>query len=269
MSAVTTCPLGGAPAGEAGRTTAPATNSPPSARRPSRQPRSLGLSQRSSPHVRSEGWQVEPPSLASIPAAFRVVSNPMPPEPASHSDASRLMSAAAGGDRAAADQLLPLVYEQLRKAAQLQMAGERNSHTLSATALVHDAYLRLAGPRDLPWANRAHFYAAAAQAMRRILLDHARARSRRAGEAGPARRFEDMGDVADLAAAQPDQIVAVDDALTRLEATDAQAASMVRLRFYAGLSVEQASEALGLSPRSGARLWSYARAALYRLLSES
>lgn len=175
------------------------------------------------------------------------------------------MTDAANGDRAAADRLLPLVYEQLRGAAQKQMAGERSGHTLGATALVHEAYLKLAGPRDIPWANRAHFYAAAAEAMRRILLDHARARGRRAN--GPV-RLADISDVADLATSDSDQIMAVDAALARLETEDPEAAAIVRLRFYAGLSVDQAAAALGLSPRTGARLWQYARAVLYKALSD-
>jgi RNA polymerase sigma factor (TIGR02999 family) len=161
-----------------------------------------------------------------------------------------------------------LVYDQLRGAAQMQLAGERGGgagHTLSATALVHEAYLRLAGPREVPWAGRAHFYAAAAQAMRRILLDHARTRARRSGGPVP---LEGIGDVAALAGADSEQIVAVDGALTRLESEDPEAAAVVRLRFYAGLSVEQAAEALGLSPRTAARLWTYARAVLYRALSD-
>src|SRR5438105_4367666 len=175
------------------------------------------------------------------------------------------MNAAAGGDKAAADRLLPLVYEQLRKAAQLDLVGERGGHTLSATALVHEAYLKLIGPRELPWASRGHFYAAAAEAMRRILLDYARSRARHGGE---RRRFTELGDVAALAGADPGQIVAVDAAVRRLETEDPEAAAVVRLRFYAGLSVDQAAEALGLSPRTAARLWTYARAALYRALSE-
>lgn len=187
--------------------------------------------------------------------------------PRSPEDATQLMTAAAGGDRAAADRLLPLVYEQLRRAAQVQMAGEREGHTLSATALVHDAYLRLAGPREVPWAHRGHFYAAAAEAMRRVLLDHARARGARGG--GKVGRLSEIGDVADLAGAEEGRIEAVDAALTRLEGEDAEAAALVRLRFYAGLSVEEASAALGMSSRTGARVWRYARAVLYRALSGS
>ncbi len=174
------------------------------------------------------------------------------------------MTAAASGDKGAADRLLPLVYDQLRRAAQNDLAGERDGHSLSATALVHEAYLKLVGPREVAWAGRGHFYAAAAEAMRRILLDHARARGRRGGTPQP---LTEVGDVAALAA-DPDQIVAVDEAVRRLEGEDPEAAAVVRLRFYAGLSVDQAAEALGLSPRTAARLWTYARAVLYRMLTE-
>lgn len=180
-------------------------------------------------------------------------------------DATRLMNAAAGGDKAAADQLLPLVYEHLRKTAQRDLLGERAGHTLSATALVHEAYLKLVGPRHVAWASRGHFYAAAAEAMRRILLDHARSRARRGGR---MTRLDQLEDVAALAAADPEQIVAVDDAVRRLELEDPEAAALVRLRFYAGLSVDQAAEAMTISERTAARLWTYARAALYRSLSE-
>jgi RNA polymerase sigma factor (TIGR02999 family) len=182
-----------------------------------------------------------------------------------HPDVTVLMNAAADGNTAAAGQLLPLVYEQLRRSAQQRLASERDGHTLSATALVHEAYLKLVGPRQIPWAGRGHFYAAAAQAMRRILIDHARSRAARGGT---GLRFEDIGDVGALAAADSEQILAVDAAVARLEAEDPEAAAVVRLRFFAGLSVDQAAEALGISPRTAARVWAYARAVLYRELSE-
>jgi RNA polymerase sigma factor (TIGR02999 family) len=186
------------------------------------------------------------------------------PPPQEPEDATRLLLAASSGDKEAADRLLPLVYEQLRKAAELDLAAERRDHTLSATALVHEAYLKLVGPREVAWASRGHFYAAAAQAMRRILLDHARARGRR-GDG--ALRLTEIGDVAALARAGSDEILAVDGAIERLERADPEAAALVRLRFYAGLDVEAAAQALGLSARTAARLWTYARAVLYRDLS--
>jgi RNA polymerase sigma factor (TIGR02999 family) len=179
-------------------------------------------------------------------------------------DPTVLMNAAAAGDKDAAARLLPLVYDQLRMAAQIHMGDERVGHTLSATALVHEAYIRIAGPREIGWAGRAHFYAAAAEAMRRILIDHARSRRARGG---PKSRLEDIGDAGVLASADPEQILAVDAALVRLESRDPEAAAVVRLRFYAGLSMDQVAEALSISPRTAARLWTYARAVLFKLLS--
>lgn len=176
------------------------------------------------------------------------------------------MNAAADGDRAAADALVPLVFDQLRKSAQQMMASERAGHTLSATALVHEAYLKLVGPREVPWAGRAHFYAAASQAMRRILVDHARSRAARGGS---KLRLQDIGDVCALTEADSEQILAVDAAFARLECEDPEAAAVVRLRFFAGLSVDQSASALGISPRQAARLWAYARAMLFRDLERS
>ena len=176
-------------------------------------------------------------------------------------EATRLMDAAAGGDRGAADKLLPLVYEQLRRAAQVQLASERRDHTLSATALVHEAFIRLAGPREIPWQSRAHFYAAAAESMRRILVDHARAKA--AGKRGgpEARR------AAVKLAALPDPnsetesagFLILDEAISRLEVVDREAATVVRLRYFAGLSIEQTAEALGVSAPTVKRSWAFAR----------
>jgi RNA polymerase sigma factor (TIGR02999 family) len=171
---------------------------------------------------------------------------------------------------AARDQLLAAVYQQLRQVAQQRLGTERTGHTLQATALVHEAYMRLVGTQDIAWANRAHFFAAAAEAMRRILIDHARTRGRvKRGGGGvnpegdaPKRRRLALT-VVDLAAADdPDEVVAVDEALCRLEKEDPVAASVVRLRFYAGLSIPDTALALGLSERTVAREWSYARAVL-------
>lgn len=189
------------------------------------------------------------------------------------------------GVRAAgADDLLPLVYAQLRAAAKAQLDAESPAHTLQPTALVHEVYLRLSAPRQVPWANRAHFYAAAAQAMRRILIDHARARRARGGRPhsldraasahGPAdldeapRPLDTIRSVADLAEASIEQIEAFDTALERLERDEPDAAAMLRLRFFAGLSREQTAEVMGISTRSYTRLWTYARARLYRDLSD-
>ena len=183
-----------------------------------------------------------------------------------HHDVTQILDAIDAGDEQACEALLPLVYNQLRKAAQVQLASERPDHTLSATAIVHEAYLRLVGPRKIPWAGRAHFYAAAAQAMRRILIDHARSRAVRGGG---RLSLEEIGDIGALAAADSQTILAVDAAVTRLEGEDPEAAAVVRLRFFAGLSVDQTAEALGISPRTAARLWTYARATMYRTLSEN
>ncbi|XVJ58099.1 MAG: sigma-70 family RNA polymerase sigma factor [Tepidisphaera sp.] len=189
-------------------------------------------------------------------------------------DITILMQRAGAGDRQSAEALLPLVYDQLRKVAQERMSHERRDHTLVATALVHEAYARLVGSpgsasgSGLDWANRAHFFHAAAEAMRRILIEHARARGRvkRGGEGGkPAKRVP--LNVLDLAQVEDsDEIVAVDDAIRRLEASDPTAGAVVRLRFYAGLSVEDTARALGISERTVMREWAYAKAVLFREL---
>ncbi len=188
--------------------------------------------------------------------------SPTPPQP---EDATLLMAAAAGGDKAAADRLLPFVYDQLRKAAQLGLSSERPNHTLSATALVHEAYLKLVGPREVAWAGRGHFYAAAAEAMRRILLDHAKGRAR-LKRGGPDQRAEPIGDIADLACQNSEEIVRFDATFRRLEIESPEGAAVARLRFYAGLSVEQTAAALGLSTSTVDRRWAFARAWLFRQL---
>lgn len=189
---------------------------------------------------------------------------------AARDEATLLLQAAAEGDAEAGARLLPLVYEQLRAAAQFQMRSERSGHTLSATALVHEAYLKLLAPRDIPWANRAHFYAAAAESMRRILLDHAKARARekRGGVAGKPPSHVPFSSIAELAAARPEEIVSFDAALRRLEGESADAARVVRLRFFAGLSVEQTAQAMDVSDRTVNRLWTFARAWLHRALRD-
>jgi RNA polymerase sigma factor (TIGR02999 family) len=183
------------------------------------------------------------------------------------SDATRLLNAMGDGDKQAAEELLPLVYAELRKLAHHRMKAERVDHTLQSTGLVHEAYLRLVGNGEVEWANRAHFFHAAAEAMRRILIEHARAK------AGPQRgggRKKLPLDVVDLATdADPTQIMALEEAISRLENKDAQAARVVRLRFYAGLSVDEAAKALGISERTVKRDWSLARAFLLRELGGS
>ena len=158
-------------------------------------------------------------------------------------------------------ELLPAVYDQLRAAAQQALLAERPGHTLQATALVNEAYLRLVGDRQVPWANQQHFYVAAAEAMRRVLLDHARARGR--VKRGGGRSALDITTLADLAEAEAEDIVRFDEAIRRLEEESADAAMVVRLRFFAGLSVDQAASALGVSPATVDRRWALARAWLF------
>jgi RNA polymerase sigma factor (TIGR02999 family) len=156
----------------------------------------------------------------------------------------------------------------LRKIAQQRMSEERSGHTLQATALVHEAYLRLVGDSEVHWQGRGHFFAAAAEAMRRILIEHARGRARvkRGGEHGAPPKRVPLN-VLDLAAeGDPEEILMLDDAIRRLEMEDPQAGCVVRLRFFAGLSMDETAAALGVSPSSVDRDWAYARARLQRML---
>ncbi len=164
-------------------------------------------------------------------------------------------------------ELLDAVYEQLRAIAQRAMAAEGSSHTLQATALVHEAFLRLSEGRQKPWANEAHFFVAAAEAMRRILLDHAKSKGRVKRGGGRMRVPLDVTGVADLASGDdPDRIEAFERVLRRFEHESPDAAEVVRLRFYAGLSVEQTAASLGVSTRTVNRHWTYGRAWLAREL---
>jgi RNA polymerase sigma factor (TIGR02999 family) len=182
-------------------------------------------------------------------------------------EADRLTRLLRAGDESAAAQLLPLVYAQLRAIAVQRLAHERHDHTLQATALVHEAYLRMFGDRDMAWNDRAHFFHMAAESMRRLLIEHARRRGRI--KRGGDRRREPLN-VLDLAADQDEtQIVALDEAVRRLEGVDPAAAEVVRLRFFAGLSVEHAAAALNVSPRTIKRDWAFARAWLHRALETS
>ena len=169
------------------------------------------------------------------------------------------------GDPHAADELLPLVYDELRRLAAQKMKRESPGQTLQATALVHEAWLRLGGDEQPTWDNRGHFFAAAAEAMRRILIDNAR-RKQALRHGGGARRVN--LDALDLAASLPDeQLLALNEALDRLAAHDARKAELVKLRFFAGLSSEQAARVLGVSEPTAKRDWAYARAWLYRELN--
>jgi RNA polymerase sigma factor (TIGR02999 family) len=187
-------------------------------------------------------------------------------------DISRQLRAVAEGDASAAEQLLPLVYAELRALARARMRHERRDHTLQATELVHEAYVRLVRDPGVGWEGRGHFFGAAAEAMRRILIEHARARGRvkRGGDeqGHPARKLSlTLGGVADLAAeGDPEEVFALDEAIQRLEAHDSRMAQVVRLRFYAGLSVEETAAALGVAPRTVKRDWTFARAWLFAAL---
>ena len=171
------------------------------------------------------------------------------------SDVTRLLQAAHSGDRQAATELLPLVYDELRKLAAAKMAGEKPGHTLDATALVHEAYLRLTGNQSFE--SRSHFLRAAAEAMRRILVDHARAKN--AAKRGGGRRVELELDQLALSPV-PDELEALDEALSRLAEEHPQQAELVQLRYFGGLTLAECAEVLGVSPRTADTWWAYARA---------
>jgi len=181
------------------------------------------------------------------------------------SDVTRILDAAQKGDAAAADQLLPLVYDELRRLAAHRMAQEAAAHTLQPTALVHEAWLRLVGHDDRPWDGRAHFFAAAAEAMRRILID--RARRRRALRHGGGQH---RVDVQEANLAQPDaddRLLAVSEALDKLATEHPREAELVKLRYFVGMTHEEAAEALGISVRTAKYYWTHARAWLFRELN--
>jgi len=175
------------------------------------------------------------------------------------SEVTSILEAAGRGDPQAAGRLLPLVYDELRKLAAAKLALERPGQTLQATALVHDAYLRLVDVTNAQrWDSRGHFFAAAAEAMRRILVENARRKGR---EKRGGNRERVALDQIDLPADVPsDDVLAIDEALTKLEAEDPQAAQLVKLRFFAGLPLTEAAEAIGISRTSAYEQWSYARA---------
>jgi RNA polymerase sigma factor (TIGR02999 family) len=180
------------------------------------------------------------------------------------SEVTQILHAIAEGDPQAASQLLPLVYDELRQLAAHRLAHQAPGQTLQPTALVHEAYLRLVGdPEGEDWDNRGHFFAACAEGMRRILVENARRKGRRK-RGGDLTRL-DLDDAEPLAV--PDvreDLLALDEALTRLTADDPQAAQLIQLRYFAGLSIPEAARALGVSPRTADRLWAYARVWLLR-----
>jgi RNA polymerase sigma factor (TIGR02999 family) len=180
---------------------------------------------------------------------------------------TQILNAIDRGDPHAAEELLPLVYDELRRLAAQKLAHEKPGQTLEATALVHEAYLRLVGAdKAKHWNSRGHFFAAAAEAMRRILVDNAR-RKRRPKHGGDRRRIE-LDEA--LAAADPRQdLLALDNALTRLAAREPVKAELVKLRYFAGLSLEEAAAILGISPATAKRYWAVARAWLFAAITES
>ena len=174
------------------------------------------------------------------------------------SDVTRLLNAIDQGDRRATEELLPLVYEELRRLARSQMAQERAEHTLQATALVHEAYLRLVGDAGARWDSRAHFFAVAAEAMRRILVENARRKSRQ--KHGGAFQRVELNELDVATATSDDRLLAIDEALQRLALEDPQATELVKLRFFAGFSITEAAELIGISRTNAYAQWNYARA---------
>jgi RNA polymerase sigma factor (TIGR02999 family) len=182
-------------------------------------------------------------------------------------EVTRILSDLAQGDPHAAGQLLPLVYEELRRLAAQRLAGEAPGQTLQPTALVHEAYLKLVGPDpNRAWNDRAHFFATAAEAMRRILIDNAR--QKRLHKRGGGRQRVPLAEAEPVAATPDDNLLALDEALTRLAAAHPVKAELVKLRYFAGLSEEEAASALGLSRATASRYWTFARAWLIHELDE-
>jgi len=180
------------------------------------------------------------------------------------SEFTQILARVDQGDPKAAEELLPLVYEELRRLAAQKMAHEAAGQTLQPTALVHEAWLRLVGSHDQAWNSRGHFFAAAAEAMRRILIDNARRKNRLRHGQGLARVDLDQVDVA--IHSDDETLLQVDDALRKLSQEDPVKAELVKLRFFIGLSIAEAGQALGLSESTAKRYWAYARAWLYEEL---
>jgi RNA polymerase sigma factor (TIGR02999 family) len=178
---------------------------------------------------------------------------------------TRLLADWSGGDPAALEKLTPLVYAELRRIARRQMRDERPGHTLQATALVNEAFLRLGGGAGADWHDRSHFYAVCAQVMRHVLIDHARAHAR--DKRGGGAPHVPLDEAAVLAGQGASELVALDEALRGLEEVDAQKARVVELRYFGGLSVEETAEVLGVSPTTVRREWRRAKAWLYRAVA--
>jgi RNA polymerase sigma factor (TIGR02999 family) len=181
-------------------------------------------------------------------------------------EVTKILSALEAGDRQAASQLLPLVYDELRKLATHRMSSERAAHILQPTALVHEAYLRLVGPENATsWDGRGHFFAAAAEAMRRILIDNAR-RVGREKRGGARVQLELHDEYPSTVQTEADDLLSLDEALIQLEKEDAQLAKLVELRYFAGMTIDDSAQVLGVSPRTVKRNWAYARAWLKRYM---
>jgi RNA polymerase sigma-70 factor (ECF subfamily) len=186
-------------------------------------------------------------------------------EPAA-TDVTVLLSELAHGNQDAAERLIPLVYEELKRLARSYMRRERPDHTLQATALVHEAYLKLVRQQAVHWQGRSHFFGIAAQIMRRILIDHARAHLRE--KRGGVKKDLPLDEALVFSAAQSEELVKLDEALQRLSVVDARQGRIVELRFFGGLSIEEAAELLGISPKTVKRDWSVAKAWLYNELRQ-
>jgi RNA polymerase sigma factor (TIGR02999 family) len=182
------------------------------------------------------------------------------------SDVTRILNAIERGDAGATDELLPLVYEELRVLAAQKLSHERPGQTLQATALVHEAYLRLVGDESQDWENRGHFFAAAAEAMRRILVEHARRKA--SAKHGGDRQRTELDDLARSIVGPSDDILALSEALDKLSAKDRVAAEIVKLHYFGGLTLEQVAAVQGISRRTAVTCLSYARAWLHRELAD-
>jgi RNA polymerase sigma factor (TIGR02999 family) len=182
-------------------------------------------------------------------------------------DVTRALNAIEQSQPRASEQLLPLVYEELRRLAAARMANERPGHTLQPTALVHEAYLRLVGDPSRGWDNRGHFFAAAAEAMRRILIESARRKS--ALRHGGAMQRVELREIEIAATTKAEELLQVNEALEKFETVEPQKAGLVKLRYFAGLTIAEAGEAAGVSPATAKRWWAYSRAWLYKEMQEN
>ena len=183
------------------------------------------------------------------------------------SEVTRILQSMESGDAKRADELLPLVYEELRKLAAAKMANESSTQTLQPTALVHEAWLRLTGNENIQWNGRAHFFGTAAEAMRRILIDNAR-RKRALRHGGNQRRI-DIGDIDVAAIEKEDELLAINEALNEFATVDKQKAELVKLRYFTGMRIDEAAQILGVSIPTANRWWVFARAWLYQKIRSS